>query len=150
MGKVNRATLGTAMVVSAAITFALAGPVDDAFSAYQNGDYAAAMRFFRPEAVVGNRIAQWLLGEMYNKGQGVPQDYAEAAKWYRRAAEQGDAEAQFSLAMVYYQGHGVSQDFVEALKWNRSAADQGVARAQFYLGFPLPRRQVFVRSEFPA
>jgi TPR repeat protein len=36
-------------------------------------------------------IAQYNLGVMYGKGQGVPRDYAEAIKWFREAAEQGKA-----------------------------------------------------------
>jgi hypothetical protein len=31
-------------------------------------------------------LAQYLLGDLYDKGQGVPQDYAEAYFWYAQAA----------------------------------------------------------------
>ncbi|MGN6843432.1 tetratricopeptide repeat protein, partial [Neisseria sp. P0021.S006] len=37
----------------------------------------------------GNAKAQFSLGKMYYKGEGVRQDYAQAVQWYRRAAEQG-------------------------------------------------------------
>ena len=44
----------------------------------------------------GNAVAQFNLGLMYDKGQGVRQDYAQAVQWYRKAAEQGDAQAQYN------------------------------------------------------
>ena len=41
-------------------------------------------------AVQGSAKAQYVLGNAYYRGDGVPQNYAEAAQWYRRAAEQKD------------------------------------------------------------
>jgi hypothetical protein len=92
--------------------------------------------------------AQFNLGLMYDKGQGVPQDYAEAAKWYRKAAEQGNAEAQYNLGMMYYAGQGVPQDHAVAAKWYRKAAEQGNASAQFNLGLMYDKRQG-VPQNFP-
>ncbi len=51
---------------------------DEAVAAYQRGDYATALREFRPLAEQGNAGAQHNLGVMYYNGHGVPQDYAEA------------------------------------------------------------------------
>ena len=78
--------------------------------------------------------AQFALGLMYYKGEGVPQDYAAAAKWFRRAAEQGDAVAQNNLGVMYHEGKGVARDDAAAVKWYRLAAEQGDADAQFNLG----------------
>jgi len=36
-------------------------------------------------------MAQYNLGVMYAKGQGVTQDNVQAVAWYRKAAEQGEA-----------------------------------------------------------
>jgi len=44
--------------------------------AYQRGDYATAVRLWRPPAEQGNAEAQYNLGVMYAEGDGVPQDYA--------------------------------------------------------------------------
>jgi len=41
----------------------------------------------------GDASAQFLLGGMYDNGQGVTQDYKQAVKWCRKAAEQGVALA---------------------------------------------------------
>ena len=36
----------------------------------------------------GYADAQFNLGSMYRKGEGVPENDAEAVKWYRKAADQ--------------------------------------------------------------
>jgi TPR repeat protein len=113
---------------------AVAGPFEDGFRAYQGGNYATALRLWRPLAEQGGASAQSNLGVMYERGEGVPQDYAEAVKWYRLAAEQGNALAQFNLGIMYRRGQGVPQDYAEAVKWNRLAAEQGDAEAQYNLG----------------
>jgi hypothetical protein len=77
---------------------------------------------------------QHCLGQMYEKGQGVPQDYAEAARLYRLAAEQGNAAAQNNLAFLYSDGRGVPQDNKEAGRWFRKAAEQGSIPGQTNLG----------------
>ena len=89
----------------------------EAHQAYQKGRYAAALQLARPLAEQGDARAQFLLGLMYAKGQGVPQDPGEAAKWYRLAAEQGDVQAQYELAWLYATGDGVTQDYVAAHMW---------------------------------
>ncbi|HUS98544.1 MAG TPA: sel1 repeat family protein, partial [Hyphomicrobiaceae bacterium] len=67
-------------------------------AAHQRGDYATALKFWRPLAEQGNAAAQYRLGLIYANGRGMPQDNAEAVKWYGMAAEQGDAEAQLNLS----------------------------------------------------
>ena len=88
----------------------------------------------RRAAEQGYADAQNCLGEMYEKGRGVPKDEAEAAKWYRKAAEQGEAIAQCKLGDMYAESRGVLQDDTEAVRWYRKAAEQGNAEAQFNLG----------------
>ena len=72
----------------------------------------------------GDPKAQYELGLMYAKGDGVPEDYQEAVKWYRKAAEQGQASAQSKLGGMYYLGQGVPTDYKEAAKWFQLAAEQ--------------------------
>ena len=102
--------------------------------AYDRGDYATALREWKPLAGQGDSSAQYNLGLMYDNGEGVPQDYKIAVKWYRRAAEQGYTNAQNNLGLMYRKGQGVSQDYKTAVKWYRRAAEQGDAYAQHNLG----------------
>ena len=120
--------------LSMAVT-AVAGQFADADAAYARGDYATAYRLLKPLAEQGNARAQYDLGFMHEKGQGVPKDDVEAAKWYRKAAEQGNAIAQVNLGFMYDKGQGVPKDDVEAAKRWRKAAEEGFARAQYNLGF---------------
>ena len=109
---------------------AAAGPYEEGVAAYERGDYATALRLWRPLAEQGGAPAQYNLGLMYVEGRGVPQDNTEAVKWYRLAAEQGDAGAQYNLGVSYDIGEGVPQDYAEAAKWYRVAAEQEYAGAQ--------------------
>jgi uncharacterized protein len=112
--------------------------IQDAKDAYNRQDYKEAFRLILPIAKEGNADAQTKLGDLYYKGQGVPQDYKEALKWYRLSAEQGYAEAQVELGLMYADGQGVSQDYKEAVTWYRLAAEQGYSKAQLHLGMATP------------
>jgi TPR repeat protein len=103
-------------------------------TAYNSGDYATAMREWKPLAEGGNASAQFNLGLMYEYGQGVPQNDKTAVKWYRLAAEQGFASAQFNLGLMYENGRGVPQNDKTAVKWWKLAVEQGDAYAQNNLG----------------
>ena len=117
----RRIFFAVTLVVACALG-AAAGPIEDADSAYQRGDYALAAQLYRPLAEQGNAEAQRLLGAIYYAGQGVSQDYQEAAKWYRKAAQQGNADAQLILGVMYRNGQGVSHDLVRSYMWLNLAA----------------------------
>jgi TPR repeat protein len=113
----------------------VAGPFEDASTAYTRGDYATTARLLRPLAVQGHAPSQHGLGSMYARGDGFPVDFAEATKWFRLAAAQGYAPSQFALGGMHVQGNGVLQDYEQAARWYRLAAEQGYAMAQMSLGF---------------
>ncbi|MAG25177.1 hypothetical protein CMI47_06320 [Candidatus Pacearchaeota archaeon] len=104
------------------------------WDAYQSGDFATALREFRPLAEQGLADAQCYLGAMYENGLGLPRDYKAVIKWYTLAAEQENALAQNKLGLMYQYGRGVPQDYKTAVKWYRLAAEQGNADAQYSLG----------------
>ncbi len=120
---------------------AVAGPFEDGVAAHDKGDYATALRLWRPLAERGDVRAQAKLGLLYDNGQGVTKDQAAAAVWYRKAAEQGDARGQNSLGVMYANGEGVTKDYATALSWFRKAADQGDARGQTNLGLMYEKGQ---------
>jgi TPR repeat protein len=122
------------LLVWGAAVPAVAGPLEDGMAAYNRGDYATALRLWRPLAEQGDARAQGILGVMYREGLGVPNDYAAAVAWSRKAAEQGSAPAQFDLGHMYLEGLGVSQDYAMAMSWYRKAAEQGNGPAQYNLG----------------
>jgi uncharacterized protein len=78
----------------------------------------------KPHAEQGNASAQFVIGDMYANGRGVPEDDKQAVKWYRLAAEQGHAKAQSNLGLMYARGDGVPEDKVLAyMWWNLAAAN---------------------------
>lgn len=83
----------------------------------------------------GDAEAQYSLGNMYAKGDGVDKDDVMAFKYYQLAADQGLAKAQRNLGVMYALGCGVAKNDVMAVKYMQLAADQGLAAAQVRLGF---------------
>ncbi len=64
--------------------------------AYNRGDYATALKEWRPLAEQGDASAQHNLGWMYHLGQGVPQDDVQARMWLNLAAAQGNELARIN------------------------------------------------------
>jgi len=93
----------------------VAGPLEDALTAWDRGDYTTAL--LRPLAAQGDAVRQYYLDIMYANGWGVQQDYTEAARLYRLAANQGYALAQNNLGVMYANGEGVPRDYVQAHMW---------------------------------
>jgi hypothetical protein len=95
------------------------------YVAWDRASYETSMKVWLPMANDGDPVAQTNVGEIYEKGLGVPPDYVEAAKWYRRAAESGNARAASNLGYLYEQGLGVRKDPAEAVAWYRRATGAG-------------------------
>ena len=120
-----RLILALATILSLVFTQVSAQDYNKGLEAAKAGDYATAIKEWKPLAEQGDAQAQSNLGVMYDKGEGVLQDYAEAVKWYRLSAEQGDAYAQFTLGVMYEFGEGVLQDNVTAHMWYNIASANG-------------------------
>lgn len=94
------ATSGLGRVVLVIAIFTISGCAVDGSAALSKGDYVTAARLWRSAAERGDPSAQYSLGVMYDKGQGVPQDRNEALIWYRKSAAQGHQAAQHALGIV--------------------------------------------------
>ena len=68
-------------------------------------DYQEAFDFFKKAAGQGLKDAQFNLGVMYERGQGVVKaNDKEAINWYMLSANQGLNVAQYNLGFMYEQG----------------------------------------------
>lgn len=124
----------------------LAGPVlgqsyEKGLQAQSEADYVMALRIFRPLAEKGHTGAQYSLGLMYERGDGVPQDHAKAFELWKRGAGKGDTVIQEALGERYREGRSIRRNYAEAMKWYRKAAEQGSVKAQYRLG------QMYLRGE---
>jgi TPR repeat protein len=97
-------------------------------------DTAESARLYRKAADARHVESQYVLGLMYEEGQGVPRDLSQAAWWHGKAAGQGHAGAQFSLGLLRYRGAGVPKDRASAAEWFLRAAESGNIGARFCLG----------------
>lgn len=86
------------------------------------------------KAEFGDAKAQFELGLMYAKGEGVAKDKQKAIEWCTRSAEQGNPDAQLNLGIIYANGDSVTKDKRKAFAWYTKAAKQGLAEAQLNLG----------------
>lgn len=93
-------------------------------------DLVKAAFYYQAAADAGDLSAQNNLGELYERGKGVPQDPSLAFGWYARAAEAGFAPAQLNLARLYASGNGVARNAPRAREWAERAREQGQERAQ--------------------
>ena len=106
-------------------------------------------------ACSGYKTAQFMLGYVYETGEGVVAEPKKAVKWYRRAARPtrgmshvdvapvgtqalgrvmpvqtgpeipGDPNAEYRLGLMYLEGRGVQESRDKAARWFRRAAQDG-------------------------
>ena len=86
-----------------------AGDANRAFAAAQGGDFYLALTEWTPLAEQGFARAQYNVGVMYERGEGVAKDPNTAVKFYTLAAEQGYVFAQYNLALQHQLLHLVLQ-----------------------------------------
>lgn len=68
---------------------------------YFKEKYLEALPWLRRAANLENGYANYLLGFMYSKGQGVDKDEAKGFEYFLKGAEQGDVNAMIRLANNY-------------------------------------------------
>lgn len=82
----------------------------------------------------GNRVAQYTLGVVYDKGFCVDEDKKKAIRLYTLAAEQGQVDAIYNLGHAYRKGDGVFIDYEKAYYWISKAAEKNYPIALRTLG----------------
>lgn len=126
-------TIGTSLAVCGCAALLIFSGVAQAsyfegMEAYRQNDFQTAMREFK--ALEEDPKALYLIGIMYEKGQGVTADFTEAAKWYKASADKGNSSAQYRLGRLYERGLGVDESREEAVKWYKKASRLGQSDAK--------------------
>ena len=91
------------------------------FGAEPDKEQFEAVKWLRLAAEQGDADAQFRLGVMYDKGQGVPQDYVQAHKWLNSATSRASAEKnkEYASARDAVEGKMTVARIVEALRLAR-------------------------------
>ena len=92
-----------------------------------------AIKFLTQAAEIGQAVAQYRLGTLHERGQGVAVDGVKAVHWYGLAAAQGNRKAMHNLAVAYASGIGGKKNMAEAARWFAKAASLGLSDSQFNL-----------------
>lgn len=110
--------------------------------AWSQGDYAKAIRIWRPLAESGDADAQFNMAQAYKFGRGMPQDMNAAIDYYRKAAVQGHQQAEDNAGLLLYQ-QGRRQ---EAMPYLDRSAERGEPRAQYLIGISLFNGDLLTRD----
>ncbi|MEO6359321.1 MAG: SPOR domain-containing protein [Sphingomicrobium sp.] len=127
----NRGILCVALLIVAAPVTAQS--VGDGIDAWQKGDFAAAVKIWRPLAEAGDPDAAFNIGQAYRLGRGVPISLAAAQTWLLRAATKDHLDAQSTLGLLLFD----SGNRLGGLRWLKTAAEKGDARALLVFGTAL-------------
>ncbi|SLJ86535.1 SPOR domain-containing protein [Novosphingobium mathurense] len=98
--------------------------------AWTAGDYAAAVREWKPLAATGDPDAQFNLAQAYKMGRGVPEDIAKAKDLYGKAAAQGHVQAADIYGLLLFQ----DGERAMAMPYLEASAARGDPRAQYIIG----------------
>ena len=96
-------------------------------------DLEKARELLGKAATEGHALAQDVLGNMYEDGDGAEKDIHTAADLYFRSAEQGCSAGMFDLGMLCLDGRGVPKDEFRAFSLIRKSAEDGDPDRMFML-----------------
>ncbi|GEM_PF-6995484 len=101
--------------------------------AYGRKDYATALAVLTPLSEQGDPVAEYYVGKMMWRGEGIARDPGKGYDLLNRAATAGIADAQNFMGMFNRRGNYVPVNYGEAMKWYLLAAKQGYKNAQMYI-----------------
>lgn len=81
-----------ALMLTLTANMAKADDFSDGLEAALVGDYATALKLWKPLAESGDAEAQYNLGWMYDNGYGLLQDHKRAHMWYNISRSNGEKE----------------------------------------------------------
>jgi enhanced entry protein EnhC len=94
---------------------------------------AEEVRKIYGQARLGNRAAQFKMGQFHEDGLVVEKSIPLAMAWYQEAAAQNNLKAEYHIAMIYLYGAGGDKNYGKALYWLNRSAFKGNTKAQYAL-----------------
>lgn len=105
------------------------------YRAYWQGYYRSAFNLLEPLAKSGHAAAQYYLGRMCARAEGMERDLGNAIRWWNASAGAGEPWSQVAMGSLYERGKVVPRDRGKALKWYLRAAHHGLPEAQLRVGY---------------
>lgn len=131
----NMLTIVILIVLLSFTSTARGDALEDAFTAYDDNNFAAALPAFEQLAGQGSAEAAYMAGLMHHRGRGTPADGQKALKWYGIAADQNLPIALTNAGIVYRDGApGVTTDPAKAADFFRRGAYLDDAEGQLAYG----------------
>lgn len=98
-------------------------------------DYSEELYDLRQAVSFGDAQAMYILGQMYEYGEGVKKDYAKAKSYYGKAAFKGHVNAMYELGHMYEGWHNSIEisDYEKSRYWYKRAAKKGSIEAKYKL-----------------
>ena len=143
------------VILALVLAFGLAAPVragvETGLAAYEMGDYATAISELRSPAKRGDGRAQYQLGLIYAKGQGVDKDRLTALMWFTCSAAQETGAmsreaAKWRDRIASGLGAGAVSNVQKLAQW--CPAKVGPRPRKSYQGAKLPRRVSWIGRLF--
>lgn len=113
------------------------GTLEEAIAAYDAGDYEKAYALFLPLAEAGDAEAQYSIGFMLARGEGVPENEADGIVWLEKAVAQGHVKASFIIGLLYTNGSQTPENRELAVLYFERAARRCHSDAAAALGIEL-------------
>jgi len=112
--------------------------VNVGMSLFSEGKVDLAAAEWTQDAENGNGLAAYLLGSLYQTGNGVEVSDISAIKYLTQASEDGIADAQIALAFIYFRGSEEAEldpSPEQGLNWlDKAAVEHFHPAAQYHLG----------------
>jgi hypothetical protein len=97
----------------------------------ERGESSPPAQLLSDAAESGDTISQFVCGNRFKHGDGVPRDVVKAARYFKMAADQGHAGGQCNYGFCLRNGIGVTQDLVKGTEYYKMTADHGNAHGQY-------------------
>jgi TPR repeat protein len=99
--------------------------LEKAGQAFDNGDYQAAYRIFKPLAEKGHMGAAYMMGLNYKFGNVDPVDSAKAVEWFEKGLRVSHPGSMYHLSWNMRNGSGTQKDFQGGVELLKQAAHRG-------------------------
>lgn len=119
------------MAANQHITFAQ----NDAGVSYilQHENIKKSLAWLTQAANAGDMLAQFNLGLLFARGEGITPNDEKALHWWTMAEKNGSTKAPMMLGLFYHIGRGTGRSEKEAIRWYEKAIQYGEADALYNL-----------------